>query len=94
MAILATLEAQHCVVMRYVDQDGRLAGYPWNPNGSIANVAGVCDVTGRVFGLMPHPEAYQHFTNHPRWTREAVPPEGLGVQLFRNAVAYVNEALS
>ena len=94
LATLATLETRHCIVMRYVDNDGQLAGYPWNPNGSIANVAGVCDVTGRVFGLMPHPEAYQHFTNHPRWTRESVPPEGMGVQIFRNAVAYVNEALS
>jgi phosphoribosylformylglycinamidine synthase subunit PurQ / glutaminase len=91
---LAALEAQHCIVMRYVDVDGQLSGYPWNPNGSVANIAGICDVTGRVFGLMPHPEAYQHFTNHPRWTRELVPPEGMGVQVFRNAVAYVNEALS
>jgi phosphoribosylformylglycinamidine synthase subunit PurQ / glutaminase len=91
---LATLEGRHCIVLRYVDEDGELAGYPWNPNGSIANIAGVCDVTGRVFGLMPHPEAYQHWTNHPRWTREPVPPEGMGVQIFRNAVAYVNEALS
>jgi hypothetical protein len=47
-----------------------------------------------VFGLMPHPEAYQHFTNHPRWTRESVPPEGMGIPIFRNAVTYVNEALS
>jgi phosphoribosylformylglycinamidine (FGAM) synthase-like amidotransferase family enzyme len=80
--------------MRYVDKAGRLAGYPWNPNGSVANVAGLCDTTGRVFGLMPHPEAYLHFTNHPRWTREPVPPEGMGVQVFRNAVTYVNEALA
>jgi phosphoribosylformylglycinamidine synthase subunit PurQ / glutaminase len=91
---LATLDACHCIVMRYVDKDGQLAGYPWNPNGSIANIAALCDPTGRVFGLMPHPEAYQHVTNHPRWTREPVPPEGMGVQIFRNAVAYVNEALS
>ncbi|HSF33745.1 MAG TPA: phosphoribosylformylglycinamidine synthase I [Candidatus Tectomicrobia bacterium] len=94
MSTLATLEARHCIVMRYVDKDGERAGYPWNPNGSVGNIAGVCDVTGRVFGLMPHPEAYQHFTNHPRWTREPVPAEGMGVQLFRNAVAYVNEALA
>jgi phosphoribosylformylglycinamidine synthase subunit PurQ / glutaminase len=91
---LATLEGQHCIAMRYVDQDGQLAGYPWNPNGSVANIAGICDVTGRIFGLMPHPEAYQHLTNHPRWTREPVPSEGMGVQIFRNAVAYVNEALA
>jgi phosphoribosylformylglycinamidine synthase I len=92
-ATLATLEARHCIVMRYVDEKGQLAGYPWNPNGSVANTAGICDATGRVFGMMPHPEAYQHFTNHPRWTREPVPPEGMGVQIFRNIVTYVNEAL-
>jgi phosphoribosylformylglycinamidine synthase len=93
-ATLATLEARQCIALRYVDRQGQLAGYPWNPNGSVANVAGLCDVTGRIFGLMPHPEAYLHPTNHPRWTREAVPAEGMGVQLFRNAVRYVNEALS
>jgi phosphoribosylformylglycinamidine synthase subunit PurQ / glutaminase len=91
---LETLAARQCIVMRYVDDAGRLVGYPWNPNGSVANVAGLCDITGRVFGLMPHPEAYLHFTNHPRWTREEVPAEGMGVQVFRNAVTYVNEALS
>ena len=91
---LARLEAHHYIVMRYVDKDGQLGGYPWNPNGSVANVAGICDITGRIFGLMPHPEAYQHWTNHPRWSREPVPPEGMGVQIFRNAVAYVNEALT
>lgn len=91
---LATLEDQHAIVMHYTDIDGELGGYPWNPNGSVGNIAGICDVTGRVFGLMPHPEAYLYFTNHPRWTRERVPPEGMGVQIFRNAVSYVNEALS
>jgi phosphoribosylformylglycinamidine synthase subunit PurQ / glutaminase len=91
---LETLDARGCIAMRYVDRDGQLAGYPWNPNGSVANIAGICDTSGRVFGLMPHPEAYQHLTNHPRWTREPVPPEGMGVQIFRNAVAYVNEALA
>ena len=93
-ATLTALEAQHGIVLRYIDKDGQCAGYPWNPNGSVANIAGVCDVTGRVFGMMPHPEAYLHCTNHPRWTRESVPAEGMGVQIFRNAVAYVNEALS
>jgi phosphoribosylformylglycinamidine synthase I len=91
---LETLASRQCIVMRYVDDTGRFVGYPWNPNGSVANVAGLCDPTGRVFGLMPHPEAYLHLTNHPRWTREQLPAEGMGVQIFRNAVTYVNEALS
>jgi phosphoribosylformylglycinamidine synthase len=93
-ATLATLTESGCVALRYVDPEGQLVGYPWNPNGSVANVAGLCDPTGRIFGLMPHPEAYLHFTNHPRWTRESVPAEGMGVQVFRNAVIYVNEALA
>jgi phosphoribosylformylglycinamidine synthase len=91
---LATLEARQCIALRYVDKNGQAARYPWNPNGSVANVAGLCDMTGRIFGLMPHPEAYLHPTNHPRWTREQVPAEGMGVSIFRNAVGYVKEALT
>jgi phosphoribosylformylglycinamidine synthase len=54
----------------------------------VDDIAAVCDPSGRVFGLMPHPEAYVHYTQHPRWTRESLPEEGMGVQIFRNAVAY------
>lgn len=67
---------------------GGQVGFPDNPNGSEANVAGVCDATGRVFGLMPHPERFVDRTQHPRWTRETLPEEGDGLALFRNAVAY------
>jgi len=67
--------------------------YPCNPNGSVGGVAGICDETGRIFGLMPHPEAYVHRTHHPRWTREALPEEGAGVAFFRNAVDYIREHL-
>lgn len=63
-----------------------------NPNGSLAGIAGLCDPTGRVLGLMPHPERFIHATQHPRWTRERVTAtascEGGGVQIFRNAVEY------
>jgi phosphoribosylformylglycinamidine synthase I len=62
--------------------------FPHNPNGSQANVAGVCDITGRVFGLMPHPERHIDPTHHPRWTRGEAGPEGDGLQIFRNAVEY------
>lgn len=65
-----------------------LVPFPLNPNGSQRNVAGVCDPTGRVLGLMPHPERYVQRTQHPRWTREQLPAEGAGLQLFRNAVQY------
>jgi len=87
--VLKRLNAQGQVALRYVDPQGRRAGYPWNPNGSVQNIAGICDPTGRVFGLMPHPEAYLHKYHHPRWTREPVPEEGQGLQIFRNAVRYV-----
>jgi phosphoribosylformylglycinamidine synthase len=63
--------------------------YPENPNGSQANVAGVCDETGRVCGLMPHPERHIEPTQHPRWTRiPSLPAEGDGLAVFRNAVRY------
>ena len=79
------------VALRYVDKMGNPAGYPWNPNGSIGNIAGICDETGRIFGMMPHPEAYLHRTNHPRWTRERLSEEGIGVKVFRNAVEFIRE---
>jgi phosphoribosylformylglycinamidine synthase len=62
--------------------------YPVNPNGSAANIAGLCDSTGRVLGLMPHPERHLDANRHPRWTRRAPSAEGDGLALFRNAVRY------
>jgi phosphoribosylformylglycinamidine synthase I len=61
---------------------------PANPNGSIANIAGLSDATGRVLGLMPHPERYLFATQHPQWTRNGFRGEGDGMTLFRNAVDY------
>ncbi|MCS6970803.1 MAG: phosphoribosylformylglycinamidine synthase subunit PurQ [Planctomycetota bacterium] len=55
-------------------------------NGSARAVAGICDASGRVFGLMPHPERFLRWENHPRWTREAPRPEGDGVRFFRAAI--------
>jgi phosphoribosylformylglycinamidine synthase len=62
--------------------------FPDNPNGSMADVAGVCDTTGRVLGLMPHPERHLDPTHHPRWTRGEAGPVGDGLQVFTNAVRY------
>jgi len=77
------------VVFRYVDAEGNTgAGYPANPNGSVDDIAGICDATGRVLGLMPHPERHVLPTQHPRWTRDGLADEGDGMQMFRNAVAY------
>jgi phosphoribosylformylglycinamidine synthase len=61
--------------------------YPANPNGAQLNVAGLCDDTGRVFGLMPHPERFIDPTQHPRWTREPI-ERGEGLAVFENAVRY------
>ena len=62
--------------------------YPDNPNGSVAETAGVCDATGRVLGLMPHPERHIDPTQHPRWTRGEAGLVGDGMKLFTNAVEY------
>lgn len=86
--LLQAMQRQGHIAARYCGPDGTAASYPWNPNGSIDDIAAVCDASGRVFGLMPHPEAYVHYTHHPRWTREALPEEGMGVQLFRNAITF------
>jgi len=84
---LAALEASGQVVLRYVDGDDRpTREYPANPNGSLGAVAGLCDATGRVFGLMPHPERHIDPLHHPRWTRLGPKKEGDGLRIFRNAV--------
>lgn len=81
------------LVLKYVGPEDQEAGYPWNPNGSVSSVAGICDPTGRVLGLMPHPERFQDATNHPRWTRRGgdIRPDGL--KFFLNAFEYVKRNL-
>jgi phosphoribosylformylglycinamidine synthase subunit PurQ / glutaminase len=73
------------VVLRYVAPTGGEADYPFNPNGSDRGIAGICDPTGRVLGLMPHPERYQDPLNHPEWTRLGVERRPDGLRLFQNA---------
>ncbi len=87
--VLEKLNKNHQVVMRYISPEGGKAIYPWNPNGSLEDIAGICDETGRVFGLMPHPEAFNHYTNHPRWRREKIRESGM--KIFENAVKYIKE---
>ena len=79
------------VALRYADASGTpTMEYPLNPNGSSHAIAGLCDATGRLCGLMPHPEAYTHRTHHPRWTREReLPEEGMGLGLYRNAIEFI-----
>ncbi len=82
---LDQLEINGQIVFRYASSN-----YPENPNGSERNIAGICDPTGRIMGLMPHPERYLSRYSHPRWTRENLPEEGDGLSIFRNAVNYVS----
>jgi len=77
------------VALYYADETGDIrAGYPHNPNGSMSNIAGICDATGRIFALMPHPERFIRWTQHPRWTREPWRDHGDGFRIFLNAVEW------
>jgi phosphoribosylformylglycinamidine synthase I len=102
--VVERLFQQQQVVLRYARADGQVAAgaFPANPNGSVGDIAGICDPTGRVFGLMPHPEAFNHWTNHPEWTHlkekcrrtgQSYPEEGAGIQLFRNAVKVLSQSI-
>lgn len=105
------LDAGHQLTVRYVDPKTETGSgrtdealpFPLSPNGSMRNIAGVCDATGLVFGLMPHPEAVYAKWLHPDHTRNTAPGpehsdvlgawEGEGLQMFRNAVEYVKTNL-
>ena len=90
---MESLTEQKQIVLRYSNESGTsndsMLPFPTNPNGAQGNVAGICDPSGRIFGLMPHPERHLFATNHPQWTRRETQPEhGEGLQVFQNAVAY------
>ena len=91
--VLRILKKNRQIVFRYVDEKGKLGGYPVNPNGSIENIAGICDPTGRVLGMMPHPERHIFPTQHPRWTREGLKAFGDGVGIFTSGVEYARHKL-
>lgn len=102
--VLDQLMEQNQVVFQYADKNGQAAdgAFPLNPNGSMQDIAGICDPTGKIFGLMPHPEAYNHFTNHPEWPRQSqllkrqgtslADDQTIGIQLFKNGVDYIKTA--
>lgn len=90
---LERLKKNRQIVFQYCNELGTLAGYPHNPNGSAENIAGICDETGRIFGLMPHPERHMDFFQHPRWTGLKIKKEGDGLQIFRNGVEYAKKNL-
>lgn len=84
------------VALVYTKSDGAPAQGTWpdNPNGSVDDIAGICDSSGLVFGLMPHPERHVDPVQHPAWTRQvALGAEGAGLQVFRNAVRHVIDAV-
>jgi phosphoribosylformylglycinamidine synthase len=100
-ATIGRLFEQNLIALQYAFPDGRPADrtFPVNPNGSEKDIAGICDPTGRIFGLMPHPEAFNHFTNHPNWTRIkekmkrksqgiATGPTA-GIRMLQNGVDYI-----
>ena len=91
--VLTAIENNHLAVLKYThpETEQPTMEYPFNPNGSISAIAGICDPSGRLFGLMPHPEAFLHFTNHPHWTREQLSEEGMGLALFHNAITYIKQ---
>ena len=90
---LAQLKKNGLVVFEYVDEKGSRRGFPYNPNGSVENIAGICDKTGRVFGLMPHPERHISFLQHPRWTRQMKRGRGDGFAIFKNGVDFAKKHL-
>lgn len=89
---LERLKAGGQVAFRYCDASGISGGYPLNPNGSADDIAGICDDSGRVLGLMPHPERHSEFWQHPRWTKERL-PEPHGFLIIRNGVEYARKNL-
>lgn len=98
--VLERLKKNGQVVLQYCDEKGRLSDYPFNPNGSVDNIAGISDETGRILGLMPHPERHIEFVQHPRWMclknrKEGLPARqaGDGLQIFRNGVEYAKRYL-
>ena len=92
-ATLDKLRADEHIAFKYVDENGQEGEFPVNPNGSVDSIAGLTDSTGRVLGLMPHPERYTRATQHPRWSRHKDRLDADGMTLFTNAVNYVEQNL-
>jgi phosphoribosylformylglycinamidine synthase len=89
--IIDKLNENDQIVFKYVDPEGNYTGWPWNPNGSMDNIAGICNPQGNVVGWMPHPEKYIHKWMHPYWTRGNLSEEGDGFKIFKNAVDFVKK---
>ncbi len=90
---LERLQRNSQVVFRYCDKEGKKSGYPGNPNGSLDDIAGICDETGRILGLMPHPERHISICQHPRHEKTGGKKRGDGFLVFQNGVDYVRKNL-
>lgn len=99
--VLQRIMDENHYIMQYSDSKTQpTMTYPQNPNGSYNSIAGLSDKTGRIFGMMPHPEAYLLFENHPHWTRlkrelidsnKPIPTYGEGLRIFKNIVNHCKE---
>ncbi len=83
---LEDLKKNKSIALQYVTEDGKLMGYPHNPNGSLFNIAGLTNPEGNVLGLMPHPERFVEIHQHPNWTRQTYRKQAVGLEIFKNAV--------
>jgi phosphoribosylformylglycinamidine synthase len=88
---LGKLKSEGHVAFKYVAENGKEGDYPVNPNGSVDSIAGLTDATGRVLGLMPHPERFVRPTQHPRWSRLRNQQDGDGMTIFTNAVRFIQD---
>ncbi len=86
------LTRQNLIVFQYCSKNGEITDSS-NPNGSENAVAGICNPDGTILGMMPHPERFITKFQHPRWTREDLPEEGIGISIFKNAVNYAANGL-
>ena len=92
--VLETLKANGQIIFHYCTAKGQAPYYPANPNGSMEDIAGICDPTGHVLGLMPHPERHFLSHQHPFWTRLNKKDKlGDGAKIFENGVNYIREKL-
>jgi len=93
--VLRALKKNGQAVFRYSSSNGSAPSYPENPNGSVDDIAGICDVTGRILGMMPHPERHVTYLQHPNWRKEGADAEGMGIglEIFRNGVKFARENL-
>ncbi len=88
--LLSRLKKNKQIVFQYSNKSGKLNGYPDNPNGALENIAGICDQTGRILGLMPHPERNISLEQHPKWDKDEA---GIGLRIFKNGVDYIKKHL-